>query len=497
MNDLISDFRRREALGSTRRLFLRDSISGLGAMWLASQAAGAKETPLRADGPATAGARIASRASAKAKAKHVIHLHMAGAPSQLEMFEYRPELVKYDGKDCPKEFLEGNRFAFIRGTPKLMGSTYPFHQAGESGAWISDRLPYFEQQIDKVCFIHTMQTDQFNHAPAQLLVHTGNANLGNPSVGSWVTYGLGTENEDLPGFVVLVSGGKTPDAGKSAWGAGFLPSLYQGVQCRSDGDPVLFLSNPPGIDRELRRHVVEAINRVNEQAYREFHDPETSTRIAQYELAFRMQMAASDAMDIAREPEWVHRLYGSSPGGESLANNCLLARRLVERGVRYVQLFDWGWDSHGASDGEALNSDKGFRRKCRELDQPVAALLADLDNRGLLDETIVIWGGEFGRTPMRENRGGAEMSFLGRDHHPHAFVIWLAGAGVKAGYRHGETDPIGFAPAKDPVAIRDLHATLLALLGIDHKELIYPYQGLAQKLTGVQKPARVIQEILS
>jgi hypothetical protein len=498
MNPLIETYRHGVLERDTRRHFLRASMSGMGALWLAERGIGAAagDDPTGSgSGSGSAAAGGESKAVRPGRAKHVIYLHMAGAPSQLEMYNYRPELEKLNGQECPREYLEGKRFAFIRGTPRLLGPTYPFRKCGESGQWLSDRLPNLARVVDHICFIHTMQSDQFNHAPAQLLVHTGNQNLGYPSIGSWVTYGLGTENENMPGFVVLLSGGKTPDAGKSAWGSGFLPSVYQGVQCRSEGEPVLFLRNPEGMERTLRKKVVDAISDVNRGAYEEFRDPETLTRIAQYELAYRMQMAASDAMDLRQEPEWVHAMYGTKPGQESLANNCLLARRLVERGVRYVQLFDWGWDSHGASESEALNTEQGFRRKCRELDQPVTALLLDLEQRGLLSETLVVWGGEFGRTPMQENRGGAEMAFVGRDHHPHAFTIWMAGGGVKGGISYGETDPIGFSPAKDPVNVRDLHATMLALLGIEPKKLTYPYQGLDQKLIGV-KPAKVIKDIM-
>jgi hypothetical protein len=477
---------RREALRNiTRRHFLRDCTTGLGAAWLATQGRAAAGSGVH-DDPAP---------PLLARAKNVIFLHMEGAPSQLELFEHKPELAKLDGKDCPQEYLEGKRFAFIRGTPKLLGPVFPFHREAKTGIWISDRLPHFEKAMDKVCFLRTMQTDQFNHAPAQLLLYTGNQNFGYASIGSWVTYGLGSENEDLPGFVVLISGGRFPSAGKAAWGSGFLPSAYQGVQCRSEGDPALYLSNPPGIDAQTRRSIVETIESINRRTYEELGDPETIARIAQYEMAHRMQLSAGDAMDIRREPPDVHALYGTKPGEESFANNCLLARRLVERGVRFIQLFDWGWDSHGASSAEALNI--GFKTKCQEMDQAMAALLIDLDRRGLLDETLVVWAAEFGRTPMRENRGGMEMKFIGRDHHPFAYTIWLAGAGVKQGHSHGETDAIGYNPITEPVQVRDLQATILHLLGIDHKQLTYPFQGLDQRLTGVTKPARLIKEILA
>jgi len=475
--NLFTDLLRRRLQLTTRRHFLHEAAAGLGGMWLA-----------------LAGRQAAASPITRPRAKRVIYLHMAGSPSQLELFDYKPELVKLDGQDCPQSLLEGKRFAFIRGVPKLLGPQFPFAQHGQSGAWLSDRLPHLARVVDKICFIRSMQTDQFNHGPAQLLVHTGNQNLGYASMGSWVTYGLGSENHNLPGFVVLLSGGRFPDAGKSVWGSGFLPSVYQGVQCRSVGEPVLYLSNPPGIDRSLRGRIVDAIAEVDRQTYEESGDPETLTRISQYEMAYRMQISATDAMNLADEPAYIHNMYATQPGQESLANNCLLARRLVERGVRFVQLFDWGWDSHGAGENEALNL--GFKDKCRQLDQPVAALLTDLDQRGLLEDTLVVWSGEFGRTPMRENRGGAEMRFVGRDHHPHAFTLWMAGGGVRGGTTYGQTDAIGYYPQDEAVQVRDLHATMLQLLGMPTEKLIFPYQGLNQKLTGV-KPARVISEIVA
>ncbi len=479
---------------ATRRQFLRDCTTGLGAMFLAGQmgqlgagaASGLSHDPTAPLAPAAP--------PLPGKAKRVIFLHMAGAPSQLELFDYKPELEKLNGRPCPEEFLEGKRFAFIQGTPNMLGPLYPFHRAGESGQWISDRLPHFERCIDDACFIKSMQTDQFNHAPAQMMVHTGHQNLGHPSIGSWLTYGLGSENQNLPGFIVLLSGGKNPDAGKSVWGSGFLPSVYQGVQCRSTGEPVLFLDDPAGFNRSIRRRSLDAIGEINQRTYDTFGDPETVTRIAQYEMAFRMQTHASEAFDLKDEPESMHRLYGTEPGKESFANNCLLARRLAERGVRFIQLFDWGWDSHGAAEHEALNG--GFVDKCKSIDRAMAALLTDLKQRGLLDETLVVWSGEFGRTPMQENRGGAEMRFIGRDHNPGAFTIWMAGGGVKAGHCHGETDPVGYDAMVDPVPLRDLHATILNLMGFDHRHFSYPFQGLEQKLTGVV-PARVVRDVIA
>jgi hypothetical protein len=491
--NLLDSLRYASAQQATRRYFLKQSLGGLAAAFcgLAPNSAEAARGGIAFDPKRPWAPRPPHFAP---KARRIIYLHMDGAPSQLELFERKPELNALHGQDCPQQFLEGKRFAFIRGVPQLLGPLYPFEQVGQAGAWVSDRLPHFKQVADKVCFLRAMHSDQFNHAPAELLLHTGNQNLGYASIGSWATYGLGSENQNLPGFVVLLSGGRFPSSGKSLWGAGFLPSVYQGVQCRSHGDPVLFLSNPAGISRPLRREMIQTIARINERAYEEFGDPQTMTRIAQYEMAYRMQMAATDAVDLAQEPQHIHDLYGTRPGQEHFANNCLLARRLIERGVRYVQLFDWGWDSHGASKEEALNI--GFQDKCRDVDRATAALLTDLEQRGLLDETLVIWGGEFGRTPMRENRGGQEMAYIGRDHQPDAFTIWMAGGGVKQGFSFGETDPIGFKPIADAVHVRDFQATLLHLLGLDYTQLTYSFRGLDEKLTGV-KPARVVHEILA
>jgi len=460
-------------------------------MWLAAQGAAFGKQPLYLPRSSTNPMAPLPPQFAP-KAKRVIFLHMAGAPSQHELFDYKPELAKLDGQDCPKEFLEGKRFAFISGVPKMLGPQFPFHKAGKSGQWISDRLPYFEEVIDEVTFVKSMTTDQFNHAPAQLLFQTGQSRSGHPSLGSWVTYGLGTENQNLPGFIVLVSGGKVPSAGKSVWGSGFLPSVYQGIQCRSKGDPVLYLSNPDGVDRHMRRKALDTLNKLNQKAFEEAGDPETLTRISQYEMAFRMQMTASEVMNINEEPDYIRDMYGVEPGKESFANNCLLARRLAENGVRFIQLYHWGWDSHGAGKKEALNM--GFKERCKEVDQPMAALIKDLKQRGMLEDTLVVWGGEFGRTPMRENRGGKEMELIGRDHNPGGFTIWMAGGGVKQGFSYGATDPIGYEATENPVEVRDLHATLLHAMGFDHNRLSYPLQGLNQKLTGV-KPARVISDL--
>jgi hypothetical protein len=471
-------------LNPTRRHFLRNGSLSLAGLWLASQPQATAAGAVLAKDPAYPWKP--AEPHFPAKAKRVIYLHMAGSPSQLELFDYKPELLKLDGKDCPQSFLAGKQFAFIQGVPKMLASQYPFQQHGQSGQWISDRLPFLAGHADDLCIVKSMYTDQFNHGPAQLLMHTGSQSPGNASFGSWATYGLGSENDNLPGFVVLTSGGKNPDAGKSVWGAGYLPSVYQGVQCRSAGEPVLFLQDPPGIDRSQRRRSLDALAEINALTAAQVGDPETVTRIAQYEMAFRMQLHASEAFDLGKEPPSVHELYGTQPGKESFANNCLLARRLVERGVRFIQLFDWGWDSHGASQSEALNH--GFKDKCKSVDQACAALLTDLQRQGLLEDTLVIWGGEFGRTPMRENRQGQEMAFIGRDHNPGAFTLWMAGGGVKPGLSYGSTDEMGYQAVVDKVSVHDFHATVLALLGFDHLRFNYPINGVPMRLSNVTKP---------
>ncbi|WP_146413371.1 MULTISPECIES: DUF1501 domain-containing protein [Crateriforma] len=493
--NLSQTFQRRRIDDVTRRRFLMDCPIGLGAIWMASQAATSQANPSKIQINHAPDNPLSPLEPPKpAKVKRVIYLHMVGAPSQLELFDYKPDLDRLNGKPCPDSFLEGKRFAFINGRPMMLGPQYPFARHGDSGTWVSDRLPHLAKHADDLCLIKTMQTEQFNHGPAQLMVHTGAAPMGSPSIGSWVTWGLGSENADLPGFIVLLSGGRLPRVGKALWGSGFLPSVYQGVQCRSQGEPVLCAANPEGVTRQSRRRVLDALEDMNRQSLQRFGDPETVTRIAQYEMAYRMQAAAPEVMNLRSETAATLEAYGADPDKESFANNCLLARRLVEQGVRYVQLFDWGWDSHGAAKSEALNH--GFQDKCQQTDKPIAALLADLKQRGLMDETLVIWGGEFGRTPMRENRGGGEMTFVGRDHNPEAFTMWMAGAGVRSGMTYGETDPVGYTAAENPVHLRDFHATLLHLLGFDHHSMSVRFKGLDQRLTGV-KPAKVIHDIVA
>jgi hypothetical protein len=418
---------------------------------------------------------------------------MAGAPSQLEMFDFKPDLQKLDGQDCPPSLLDGKKFAFIRGVPKMLGPQATFQQYGQSRAWVSEHLPHFSTVVDEVTFLKAVQTDQFNHGPAQLLMHTGSARLGRPSMGAWVTYGLGSENQNLPGFVVLTSGGKNPDAGKSVWGSGFLPSVYQGVQCRSVGDPVLFLKDPKEVDRSLRKASIEAINEINQLNYQQSGDPEILSRMAQYEMAFKMQISVPEVMNIHDEPQYIHDMYGTKPGRASLANNILLARKLVEKGVRFVQVFDWGWDSHGTDSDLAI--DIGHINKCRSVDKAMTALIFDLKQRGLLEETLVVWGGEFGRTPMQENREGKKNPFKGRDHHTEAFTMWMAGGGIKKGFTHGETDAIGYSSISGKVTPYDVQATILNQLGFDHEKLTYQFQGRPFRLTDVA--GKVIHEVIA
>lgn len=482
---------------STRRLFLKQCLYGMGGLYLGSTLGACGQGGSSASAGGTSLFNPANPLAPRpphfpGKARSVIYLHMAGAPSQLELFDYKPALAKLDGQDCPPSLLEGKQFAFIRGVPKMLGPQANFQQRGQSGAWISDFLPHLATVADEVAFLKAVQTDQFNHAPAQLLMHTGSARLGRPSIGAWVTYGLGSENSNLPGFVVLTSGGRNPDGGKSVWGSGFLPSVYQGVQCRSEGEPVLFLEDPHGMGRDLRRASIDAINKVNEQTYAEFQDPETLSRIAQYEMAYKMQISAPEVMSIDGEPDYIHQMYGTQPGKECFANNALLARKLVEKGVRFVQLFDWGWDAHGTD--EALAIDIGMVNKCREVDKATVALLLDLKQRGLLEETLIVWGGEFGRTPMMENRNGVAMPFKGRDHHTDAFTIWMAGGGIKGGVSHGETDEIGFAAVSGKVTAFDIQATILNQLGFDHEKFTYPFQGRPFRLTDVA--GQVVREVV-
>ena len=461
----------------SRRWFFEQCGVGLGAMALgnlfAQSGYAANSTP---DDPLAP-----KKPHFPPKAKSVIFLFMAGAPSHLELFDYKPQLAKYDGTLPPAELLKGYRAAFISPSSKLLGPKFKFAKCGNNGAELSELLPGLATVVDEVAIVKSMVTDAFNHAPGQLLMNTGTQQFGRPSMGAWVLYGLGSESRDLPAFVVFSSGAKGPSGGNSCWGSGFLPTVYQGVQFRSSGDPVLYLSNPRGVDKELERDSLDSIRRLNQMRLGVTGDPEIATRISSFEMAFRMQASAPDLMDVSREPKKVLEMYGAEPGKPSFANNCLLARRLVERGVRFVQLYHESWDQHG-------NLVKDIKKNCQDTDQACAALVQDLKQRGMLDSTLVVWGGEFGRTPM--SQGGND----GRDHHPNAFTMWLAGGGIKRGITRGESDELGFNVIKDKVHVHDLHATILHLLGFDHTKLTYRFQGRDFRLTDVH--GEVVKELL-
>ncbi len=451
----------------SRRWFFEQCGVGLGSMALANllAEAGLADTP-RTD-PLSA-----KKPPLPAKAKNVIFLFMAGAPSHLELFDYKPQLAKFDGTLPPPELLKGYRAAFINPNSKLLGPKFKFEKYGQSGAEVSELLPHFSKIVDDVAIVKSMVTDAFNHAPGQLLMNTGTQIFGRPSMGAWVTYGLGNESKDLPAFVVFSSGKKGPSGGNSCWGSGFLPTVYQGVQFRGSGDPVLYLSNPPGIDSDVQRDSLDTIRSMNEMRQGITGDPEIATRINSYEMAYRMQSSAPELMDLSKEPQHVLDMYGAEPGKPSFANDCLLARRMVERGVRFVQLYHEAWDQHD-------NLKKDITINCKDTDQACAALVQDLKQRGLLDSTLVVWGGEFGRTPMVQ--GGSD----GRDHHPNAFTMWLAGGGIKPGITIGESDELGFNVTADKVHVHDLHATILKLLGFEHTHFTYKFQGRNFRLTDV------------
>ncbi|MBT4797700.1 MAG: DUF1501 domain-containing protein [Akkermansiaceae bacterium] len=471
----------------TRRHFFKQCSMGLGGValseMLASDAMGleAPNNPLLAKLPHFA-----------PKAKRVIYLHLTGSPPHLDLWDHKPELVKRDGQECPDEYIKGKKFAFTSGTPKLMGSPRTFKQYGKNGLWMSDAIPHLHGVADDLCIINSMTTDHFNHAPAELFVHTGFQQPGRPSFGAWTTYGLGSENQNLPGYVVLISSGVQPNGGKSSFDSGFIPSVHQGVQCRSKGDPVLYVTDPPGMDRSLRRSSLDALRDLNEAASKDFAHPETLTRMAQYELAFRMQMSVPEVMDISKESKKTLESYGAQPGASSFANNCLLARRLAEDGVRFVQLFDWGWDFHGTNPKEDIRD--GLTNKCATMDKPIAALINDLKERGLFDDTLIVLGGEFGRTPFREGRT-AKGKVLGRDHFPDCYTMVMAGGGVKGGYTHGASDELGFSVARDKVHVHDLQATWMHLLGFDHEKLTYRFQGRDYRLTDVH--GKVVKDLLA
>ncbi len=460
----------------SRRWFLQECGVGLGAIAL-----GQLFGPAASAKPQAANPLAPKAPHFPAKAKRVIFLFMAGAPSHLELFDNKPQLAKFDGTLPPPELLKGYRAAFINPSSKLLGPKFKFARHGRCGAELSELLPHLATVVDEIAIVKSMVTEAFNHAPGQIMMNTGAQQFGRPSMGAWTCYGLGSESQDLPGFVVFSSGKKGPSGGNSNWGSGFLPTVSQGVQFRSGGEPVLYLDNPRGVDAELQKDSNETIRTLNQLRLDEMGDPEIATRINAFEMAFRMQTSAPELMDISREPQHVLDMYGAEPGKASFANNCLLARRLVERGVRFVQLFHEAWDQHG-------NLVNDLKANCKDTDRPCAALLRDLKQRGLLEDTLVIWGGEFGRTPMVQ--GGSD----GRDHHPNAFTMWLAGGAIKPGVTLGESDELGFNAVKDRVHVHDLHATILHLLGFDHTKLTYRFQGRDFRLTDVH--GQVVKGIL-
>ncbi|MFZ4763363.1 MAG: DUF1501 domain-containing protein [Roseimicrobium sp.] len=460
---------------ATRRHFFSQCSMGLGSVALASLLA---ENRLGAT-PSPQDPLAPQKPLSTPRAKNVIYLFMAGGPSQLELFDHKPKLTELNGQPIPQSYLEGKRFAFMNSSHgvKCLGTHSHFKRHGQSGAWISDLLPHTASVADDLCIVNSCAASLFNHAPAKLFMNTGSGQFGRPSIGAWVSYGLGSESRDLPGFVVLQSGRRGPRGGAVNWASGFLPTTYQGVPLRGTGEPILNLTTPPGISPMDQRKAIDAIRDLNLTRLVETGDPEIQTRINAYEMAYRMQTSAPDLIDIQGESKATLDLYGVNPAQPSFARNCLLARRLVERGVRFVQLYDTNWDHHG---GPTENLEKHLPLKCQDIDQASAALIKDLKQRGLLEDTLVIWGGEFGRTPMGEVREST-----GRNHHIDAFTMWFAGGGVRPGITFGKTDELGFNAIEDRAHVHDLHATILHLLGIDHKKLTFRFQGRDFRLTDV------------
>ena len=484
----MNDHLRLDALLTRRALLAQSGLSwaavALGGL-LNEAGAAAPSAPAAAPGPVDPLSR--RKPHFRPRAKSIIYLHMVGAPSHLDLFEPKPELNRLDGQPCPQEFIEGKRFAFLRGHPRMAGSRFKFARHGQSGLEVSELLPHLAGVADEITLVRSLHTEEFNHGPAQLFLHTGFGRPGRPGIGAWLTYGLGSANANLPAYVVLLSG-PLAGAGTSLWSSGFLPTVYQGIQFRSSGEPVLFLTNPPGRSPADRRRLLDAVQELNRGQLADVGDPEIATRISQYEMAFRMQSSVPELMDLSGETQETLDLYGAKPGQASFANNCLLARRMVEQGVRIIELYDADWDHHG---------DLATRlpRKCQDVDRGMAALVTDLKRRGLLDETLVVWSGEFGRTPMQQIDSGAGVATKpGRDHHKDAFCAWLAGGGVKAGFQYGRTDDFGYSIVEQPVHVHNLNATLLRQLGIDHERLTFKYQGREYRLTDVH--GQVVNDLL-
>jgi hypothetical protein len=467
----------------TRRWFFRDCGVGVGKIALASLLTSAFSN--RAGASAATNPLAPRKPHFAPKAKNVIHLFMAGAPSQLDLFDYKPTLAKYEGKPIPPEIIKGQRYAFIRPDAACLGPQYKFRKHGKCGAEISEIMPHLASVADDICILRAMHTDQFNHAPAQIFLNTGFAQPGRPSIGSWVTYGLGAETSDLPAFVVMSTGAGI-SGGAANWSSGFLPSVYSGVRLRNQGDPILNVTSPSGIDARLQRDSLDLVGALNRQRLSVEGDPEIATRIASYEMAYRLQTSAPELMDLRGESKSTLDMYGVDPAKPTFARACLLARRMIERGVRFVNIYHEGWDAHNDVIGN-------LKTNCGATDRACAALVKDLKQRGLLDETLLVWGGEFGRTPMVESNP-ARGTKLGRDHHPQAFSMWLTGGGIKPGLTHGTTDDLGFNSVENRVHIHDLQATILHLLGLDHERLTYRYAGRDFRLTDVH--GHIIREIL-
>ncbi len=482
--------RREHPLLVTRRHFFQECGVGLGRIALSTLLVDGLGAKLLA-APPSAGQVLRNPLAPKAphfapKAKRVIHLFMAGAPSQLDLFDFKPDLLKYEGHPLPPSMTQGQRLAFIRSDAACLGPRFPFAKHGQSGAELSEMLPHLASVVDDLCIIKSVQTEQFNHAPAQIFMNSGFAQPGRPSMGSWATYGLGSESADLPAFVVM-STGSGISGGAANWSSGFLPSLYSGVRLRNSGDPILDVSSPNGVDASLQRDSLDLIGTLNQGTAARDNDPEIAARINSYEMAYRLQTSAPDLMDLHSESKETLAMYGADPDKPSFARACLLARRMIERGVRFVNIYHEGWDAHSDVVGNLKNN-------CGATDQASAALVKDLKQRGLLDNTLVIWGGEFGRTPMVESNAALGRS-LGRDHHPKAFTMWLAGGGVKPGITYGKTDDLGYNVVENAVPVHDLHATILHLLGFDHERLTYRYAGRDFRLTDVS--GAVVKGILA
>lgn len=469
----------------SRRWFLRDCGIGVGKIALASLLTESfSQRSLASEGAESAMAP--RQPHFPGKARSVIHLFMAGAPSQLDLFDYKPELAKLEGKPLPPSVIGGQRYAFIRPDAAVMGPRYKFSRHGQSGAELSEVLPHLAKIADDICLIRSAKTDQFNHAPAQIFFNTGFSQPGRPSIGSWVTYGLGSEAEDLPAFVVM-STGSGISGGSANWSSGFLPTTFTGVRFRNQGDPILNVANPKGVDDTLQRETLDAVRTLNQKRLTLEGDPEIATRIASHEMAFRLQSSAPELMNLRSESKATLEMYGCDPDKPSFARACLLARRMVERGVRFINIYHEGWDAHSDVAGNLKNN-------CGTTDQASAALVRDLKERGLLDQTLVVWGGEFGRTPMVETNPALGRS-MGRDHHPQAFSMWMAGGGIKGGLTYGATDDLGFHVAENPVHVHDIQTTILHTLGLDHERLTYFYQGRHFRLTDIH--GHLVKDILA